>query len=178
MIVSTTQTNPWMMVSAQKTAPTNYIEIQPGELRQTIRGFGGCFSELGARALQSLSPQERDRVNDALFSADGCGFTFCRLPIGASDFAHGWYSYDELPGDYQLKHFSIERDKTCIIPWVKQAQSRQSAMQFMASPWSPPTWMKEPPVYNYGKLIHTPENEAAYANYLRQIGRASCRERV
>lgn len=30
MIVSTTQTNPWMMVSAQKTAPTNYIEIQPG----------------------------------------------------------------------------------------------------------------------------------------------------
>ena len=87
MIVSTTQTNPWMMVSAQKTAPTNYIEIQPGELRQTIRGFGGCFSELGARALQSLSPQERDRVNDALFSADGCGFTFCRLPIGASDFA-------------------------------------------------------------------------------------------
>ena len=44
MIVSTTQTNPWMMVSAQKTAPTNYIEIQPGELRQTIRGFGGCFS--------------------------------------------------------------------------------------------------------------------------------------
>ena len=168
MIVSTTQTNPWMMVSAQKTAPTNYIEIQPGELRQTIRGFGGCFSELGARALQSLSPQERDRVNDALFSADGCGFTFCRLPIGASDFAHGWYSYDELPGDYQLKHFSIERDKTCIIPWVKQAQSRQSAMQFMASPWSPPTWMKEPPVYNYGKLIHTPENEAAYANYLRR----------
>ena len=28
--------------------------------------------------------------------------------------------------------------------------------------------MKEPPVYNYGKLIHTPENEAAYANYLRR----------
>ena len=54
MIVSTTQTNPWMMVSAQKTAPTNYIEIQPGELRQTIRGFGGCFSELGARALQAF----------------------------------------------------------------------------------------------------------------------------
>ena len=42
MIVSTTQTNPWMMVSAQKTAPTNYIEIQPGELRQTIRGFGAA----------------------------------------------------------------------------------------------------------------------------------------
>lgn len=56
----------------------------------------------------------------------------------------------------------------CLIPWVKEAQKRQPAMQFMASPWSPPTWMKEPPVYNYGKLIHTQKNEAAYAEYLRR----------
>ena len=38
-------------------------------------------------------------------------------------------------------------------------------LQLFASPWSPPTWMKEPPVYNSGKLIWTKENLTAYANY-------------
>ena len=41
-----------------------------------------------------------------------------------------------------------------------------SYIKLFASPWSPPTWMKYPPVYNWGKLIWTEENLRAYANYL------------
>lgn len=83
MIVSTTPMRQWVTENAQKTAQADSIEIQQGELRQTIRGFGGCFSELGANALQGLCDEEKNLINDALFSANGCNFTFCRLPIGA-----------------------------------------------------------------------------------------------
>lgn len=41
----------------------------------------------------------------------------------------------------------------------------QPGLGLFASPWSPPTWMKSPPVYNYGTLVWTPKNLHAYALY-------------
>ena len=55
-----------------------------GERFQTVRGFGGCFNELSAIALQKLDDAQRAQVMDALFDADaGCNFKVCRVPIGA-----------------------------------------------------------------------------------------------
>ena len=31
------------------------------------------------------------------------------MPVGANDFAVDCYSYDEMPNDFDLKHFSISR---------------------------------------------------------------------
>ncbi|MFQ9509455.1 MAG: glycoside hydrolase family 30 protein [Lachnospiraceae bacterium] len=45
------------------------------------------------------------------------------------------------------------------------AQRFAPQLNFFASPWSPPTWMKSPPVYNWGRLIWTEENLSAYAKY-------------
>ena len=55
-----------------------------------------------------------------MFSIQGCGFDYCRLSIGANDFAESWYSYNETEGDYEMKNFSIERDKKYIMdPEIK-----------------------------------------------------------
>jgi glucosylceramidase len=89
----------------------------------------------------------------------------CRLPIGANDYAVNWYSLDEEANDFSLEHFSIERDKHYLIPYIRLAQSFAPNLKFFASPWSPPTWMKNPSVYNWGKLICSDENLTAYANY-------------
>lgn len=132
---------------------------------QTMHGFGGCFNELGWQALQSLAPKDHAKVMNELFSPVGAGINFCRLPIGANDYSVDWYSLDEVPGDYALEHFSLERDKKALIPYIKEAKALAPDLRLFASPWSPPTWMKDPPVYNWGKLIRTPENLAAYANY-------------
>lgn len=48
----------------------------------------------------------------------------------------------------------------------------QPEMQLFASPWSPPTWMKSPAVYNHGTIVMTPENLAAYALYFEKYVRA------
>ena len=110
---------------------------------QTIRGFGGCFNELGWAALSGLSEADRAMLLDELFApGKGANLTVCRLPIGANDFARDWYSLDETPGDFDMAHFSIARDREMLIPFVKAAQARRPDLSLWASPWSPPTWMK------------------------------------
>ena len=136
-----------------------------GNSYQAIRGFGGCFNELGWLALQTVSEQERNQIIKELFDPEEMNFTFNRAPVGANDFADHWYSYDEVEGDYELKHFSVERDEQVLIPYIHAAQQWQPNMKLFASPWSPPTWMKRPKAYNYGRLVMTPENLKAYAQY-------------
>lgn len=131
------------------------------------RGFGGCFNELGWRALGHLSDADRESALDRLFLPDGelC-FEFCRLPIGANDFSEDWYSYDETPGDFDLTHFSIERDRQALIPYVRAALKRRPDLAFFASPWSPPAWLKVPPIFNGGHLNPDPRHRDTYARYL------------
>ena len=145
------------------------IEIVIGaEKGKPIYGFGACFSELGIKAISSLDGEKRRAVYDDFFGKDGCGFSFCRLPVGANDFAESWYSYNEVENDFSMEHFSIDRDKKYLIPAIKEAQERCPELSLFASPWSPPTWMKFPKVYNYGKFIMTDENLKAYALYFKK----------
>lgn len=149
-----------------------------GRTYQRMEGFGGCFNELGYRALSHLSPSDRESLLTELYAPNRANFNLCRLPIGANDYAEDWYSLDETAGDFSLEHFSIERDKHCLIPYIKEAQCYQPEMKLFASPWSPPTWMKDPPVYNWGKLIRTPENLNAYARYFARFVQAYAQEGV
>jgi len=139
-----------------------------GQKGKPLYGFGVCFSELGLKAIAGLSEEQQKEIYDDLFGKDSMNFSFCRMPIGANDFAESWYSYNETENDYEMEHFSIERDKKYIIPAIKKAQERNEDLQIFGSPWSPPTWMKFPKVYNYGKFVMTEENLKAYALYFKK----------
>lgn len=147
---------------------------------QELDGFGGCFNELGWIALGKLSAEEKAKVLDLLFSPteDGLRLNFCRTPVGASDYAARWYSYNETPLDFEMTHFSIEADRENLLPYIKEALSRKPDMKLFASPWSPPAWMKTPPVYNHGLLNRTPENLRAYAAYFVKYIKAYEKEGV
>jgi len=134
---------------------------------QRMLGFGGCFNEIGYAALLNSGESVRSAILDELFlpGDSRCNFNICRLPIGASDYAHGWYSLDDVPGDLSLSNFSIERDKELLIPYIREAQRRAPGMKLFASPWSPPAWMKLPPVYNGGRFNFKPEFRKCYAEY-------------
>lgn len=141
-----------------------------GEIFQTLQGFGGCFNELGMISLNQLGEAQRNRIFDQLFGKDSeMKFEYCRLPIGASDYAESWYSHNEVDGDYEMAHFSIERDRKYLIPYIKEALKRNPDLKLFASPWSPPTWMKFPKAYNYGKLVWEEKNLKAYALYLAKF---------
>lgn len=150
-----------------------------GETLQSVTGFGGCFNELGALALSDLAPERKKALLDDLFlDADGCNFSVCRLPVGASDYAAEWYSADETDGDYGLEHFSIDRDRWILLPYAREGVSRRSDMILFASPWSPPAWMKFPKAYNHGTMRWEKENLEAYARYLLRFIRACAEGKV
>lgn len=142
--VSTTNDQPWVTeTQVSSLAGETVIEISPDSTRQSIDGFGGCFNELGWEALQTLPEEKRQEVLKNLFDTiSGCRFNIFRMPIGANDYAVDWYSFDETPEDYEMKDFSLDRDKQRLIPYIKVAQSYIPNLKVWASPWCPPSWMK------------------------------------
>ena len=147
--ISTTETRPWKQerdsldVITPKDIADYHVVLQPNRQFQVIEGFGGCFHELGWLALQRLDANLREDVLNELFAmGTGADFNFCRIPIGANDYARNWYSHAEVPGDFSMSAFNIARDRELLIPFIKAARRRRGNMKLWASPWSPPTWMK------------------------------------
>lgn len=151
--VSTTQAAPWRTMTVPTPTPGIPGFTTPGELPdvflnpsaplQTVSGFGAAFSELSWDALSRAAPAQREQALDLLFRRGaGLNLSLCRTPIGASDFARDWYSYNETPDDFAMKRFSIARDRSGLLPLIKAAQARRPDLKIWASPWSPPTWMK------------------------------------
>lgn len=143
-----------------------------GAKKQEILGFGGCFNELGWESLGYASESERMKFLDELFNPDKCNFNYGRIPIGANDFSLEWYSCDETPDDYDLKDFSIERDKKYTIPFIREAIKHQSDFTLFASPWSPPTWMKTHKAYNFGRIKMEEKVLKTYADYFVKFVKA------
>ena len=145
-MVTTTEDNPWVEISeyvetAEGAAADLNVDLQ--DVRQTIIGFGTCFSELSHRALSKLSKEDYEAVISELFTPKtGANFTVCRMPVGASDFALKYYSFNDTPGDLAMEHFSIDNDKATLIPLIKDALSLNPGIKIWGSPWCPPYWMK------------------------------------
>jgi glucosylceramidase len=149
------------------------VAVYPDQTRQTIEGFGGAFNEKGWQALSVLDDGARSGVLRRLFDpTEGIGFTICRVPIGASDYGLDRYTLNETAGDFEMKAFSIERDRGCLIPYVKAAMAIQPKLRLWASAWTPPTWMKDNRAFDSGTFVDDPKMYDAYALYLLKFIRS------
>lgn len=182
--ISTTREEKWSMkkVSSEQDIEVNnraeVLKLTSDEY-QTVEGFGGCFNELGWLALEKISETKKEEILDQLFDQNtGCKFNYCRLPIGASDYAAEWYSCAPEEFDYEMENFTIKRDKKYLIPYIKSALKRNDEINLFASPWSPPVWMKEPKAYNYGTLIQDKKILDAYARYFLKFIEAYKEENI
>jgi glucosylceramidase len=147
------------------------VTLDPTRTFQTMTGFGGSLTDSSASVLAQLSPPERDAAMHQLFDPrTGDGLDFLRQPIGASDFVtDAAYTFDDRPAgatDYRQRHFSIAHDRTAILPLLRQAQRINPHITVMATPWSPPAWMKTNDSLVGGRLIDTPAIYSSYALYL------------
>ncbi len=114
-----------------------------GNKLQTVDGFGICFNELGWKALSFVDNATREKIIGELFNPKtGLRLNICRMPIGANDYSLDYYSLNDTPGDFEMKNFSIERDKKNLIPFIKSAQKYRPDLKIWGSPWTPPSWMK------------------------------------
>ncbi|KAG7396699.1 hypothetical protein PHYBOEH_001928 [Phytophthora boehmeriae] len=124
--------------------PTYTIEVSTQH--QTVIGFGGGFTDSTAINVHKLSPKLQDMVIDQYFSETGLQYTLGRIPIGSTDFSTSEYSYNGVVDDFEMKHFSIDIDKTpetgSKLPFIQRVLNMTSRpIKMFASSWAPPTWM-------------------------------------
>ena len=143
-----------------KLIETKVVNIYPDITYQSIVGFGGAITEATAYNY-SLLPDEKKKefMNDYF---DKINYSLCRLTIGSCDFALKSYSYSYKK---DLSDFSIEHDKKYVIPFIKDALTVNPNLKFIASPWSPPKFMKNTKMLILGgKLLK--KYKQTYADYL------------
>lgn len=141
------------------------LTIDSSRRFQKMEGFGGAFTEASAVTLQKLTPEKQAEVMKAYFDPKtGLGYTMGRTHINSCDFSLGNYAYDEVDGDLELKHFSIEHERAAILPMIKEAVRLSGGLKLFASPWSPPAWMKTNGQMNHGGQLK-PEYRDVWARY-------------
>ena len=168
-------------------SPGRELHANPDQQYQQLHGFGASFTESSAWNLAAIPVELRRDVLTRLFSpVDGAGFSLTRTHINSSDYSNNHYSYvDE--GDEALSSFSVQEDLKGfsgdendqvqgialedadydLIPMILEAQSIPGAeFGIIASPWSPPSWMKtgESAEMTNGSLL--PEYYGVWARYL------------
>jgi len=172
--ISSTQVEPWRELPLAEAGAISgtLLQLDPKTTYQQIDGFGGCFNDLGWQALLALDEAGQQAALKELFDPSGANFTLMRMPIGANDFSLRWYSLDERPGDYRMQHFSIDRDRDDLIPYIKAAMKYQPGLGIWGVPWSPPEWMKTNDHYKGGAMKQDPRTLAAYALYFEKYVQA------
>lgn len=129
------------------------LKVYPKEKRQEILGFGGAFTEASAYTWSKMSEENKTKLLELYFGEKGNGYNFCRTHIQSCDFSLGNRSYVE-ENDTELATFTIEGDFEYQIPFIKEALKLNKDIEFLASPWSPPPFMKTNKEMNHGgKLI-------------------------
>jgi glucosylceramidase len=163
------------------------LQLLPNEEFQKYYGFGASFTESSAWNLATIPVESRKKVLSKLFSpTEGAGFTLTRTHINSSDYSNTHYTYIE-EGDEDLSTFSINEDlkgfsgdeneqvrnielidpRYDLIPMILEASSIPGAdFKIIASPWSPPSWMKtgETAKMTNGTLM--PKYYGLWAEYL------------
>ncbi|MBN1781843.1 glycoside hydrolase family 30 protein [bacterium] len=142
------------------------VMLDPGKTFQTIVGFGGALTDAAAETFYKLPEKQQEEVLKAYFDRDrGIGYTLCRTSIHTCDFSSQSKAYAEIPDDTLLTHFSIAQDQAFRIPFIKAVmKTAGDTINILASPWSPPAWMK-----TNGDMLHggklRPDYRQVWADY-------------
>ncbi len=156
---------PDLKLSTEYDTKRNVIAVNTKEQYQKFMGFGGAFTEAASITFNELDKKGKKEAVRAYFNKEkGLGYTLGRVHIHSCDFSLGNYTYiDE--GDIELKSFDISREEETTIPLIHLAtEEAEEKLTILASPWSPPSFMKDTKEMNYGgKLLNEYKN--SWANY-------------
>jgi glucosylceramidase len=144
------------------------ITVDTSRMYQEVKGFGFTLTGGSAWLINQLPADKKEAIVHELFSADsGCiGISYLRISIGSSDLDAATFSYNDLPAgetDPNLERFSLDKDRTDLIPILKMALKENPDLSILGSPWSAPVWMKSNRSTVGGKLL--PQYYDVYARY-------------
>ena len=118
-----------------------FILIDKETKFQQIDGFGAALTGSSCYNLMQMSAENRKALLQKTFDPkSGMGYSYIRISIGCSDFSLSEYTYYDVPG---IENFAIQaEEKEYIFPVLKEILAINPDVKIMASPWTPPRWMK------------------------------------
>lgn len=160
-----------LTVISRQPSDAEPIVVDPAIAGQRIDGFGAALTHSSAAVLQAMPAASRSAVLRELFDPAGpMRLSVLRIPIGASDFVPtAAFTLDDLPAgetDWELKHFSIATDREALLPVLKEVLKINPRLVVIASPWSPPAWLKTSDSLEGGRLLDEQRAYDTYARYL------------
>jgi glucosylceramidase len=141
------------------------INVDDTQAYQSIDGFGFALTGGSAMLINSLSEEKKTALLNELFKTDGTniGVSYLRITLGASDLSAAPFSYDDVSGDVTFSNFSLDKEKTDLLPILKRILVINPNIKILSCPWSAPAWMKDNNSFYGGSL--KPEYFDAYAKY-------------
>ena len=128
---------------------------------QKLQGFGGAITEAVGSVLGSLPEEQAQSILHSCFSKEGLAYRFIRTSLDSCDFSLSEYCAGSQDGS-----FSIQRDETFIIPWIKKVKQLVGTdLVIMLSPWSPPAFMKQNGQRSHGGSLKA-EYKEQWAGYI------------
>lgn len=120
------------------------VFVDPAKTFQSFIGIGAALTDAAAETYFKMPADKQQEILTAYFDKKkGIGYTIARTNINSCDFSSGSYTYVS-DGDSALKSFDIKPDKQFKIPFIKAAMKAAGGkLNLFASPWSPPSWMKD-----------------------------------
>lgn len=157
------------------------IAVDENKSMQKMEGFGYALTGGSATLLNKLPSNKKTAILKEVFGpgVNNLGVSFIRISIGASDLDANVFSYCDLPAgetDIALKHFNLSQDTLHLIPILKAALKINPNLKIMASPWSPPVWMKSNNNSMGGHLL--PQYYETYAQYFVKYIKAMAAEGI
>jgi glucosylceramidase len=172
-------TNPDMSVLLQKqnialnfsggVAVQPVITVDTTTTFQQMDGFGYCLTGGSAQLIYGLPATQRQALEQELFTTDSndIGVSYLRLTMGASDMSARVFSYDDNASpsqpDTTLANFTLSDDNLYLVPLLKEIVAISPNIKLLATPWSPPAWMKTNNNASGGSLL--PQYYGVYAQY-------------
>ncbi len=155
---------PWS--KSEKSMAT--IQMDLGQKFQKIEGFGFALTGGSAALIDQLPEPKKKAILQEIFGnkKNELGVSYIRISMGASDLDAHVFSYDDLikgETDSLLQKFNLSEDTLHLIPMLKKALLINPSLKIMASPWSPPIWMKTNGASMGGHLLK--KYYDSYANY-------------
>jgi len=119
------------------------IQIDASKQYQDLLGFGAAFTDSSCFLFSQMAATARQALYSELFGDTGLRLSVGRTCIGASDYSLTAYNFDEsLEPDLDLTKFSIDHDRSYILPMLRAARETNPDLFLFSTPWSPPGWMK------------------------------------
>ena len=145
------------------------VIIHPEQTFQSMDGFGFTLTGGSAQLIQALEPTNKAALLQELFGKNG--ISVLRIGVGATDLDATVFSYEDKP-----RKFSLEPSKADLIPLLQQIIAINPAIKIMATPWSPPVWMKDNAESKGGSLLE--KHYQTYAAYLVKYIQAMAKEGI